>query len=65
MSGDDLQTLLGRAIERRLPLLAQWHAEGSDCYRRPDQAHQVVRDGNQKILEHAIPQVLIKNQECP
>ncbi len=24
---------LNRALERRLPFLAQWHAEGSDCYR--------------------------------
>jgi 23S rRNA (cytosine1962-C5)-methyltransferase len=33
MSDVDLPTLLNRALERRLPLLAQWYAEGTDCYR--------------------------------
>ena len=33
MSDVDLPALLNRALERRLPLLAQWHAEGTDCYR--------------------------------
>jgi len=29
----DLPTLLNCALERRLPLLKQWHEEGTDCYR--------------------------------
>ncbi len=29
----DLPGLLNRALGRRLPLLAKWHEEGSDCYR--------------------------------
>jgi len=33
MSDVDLPGLLNRALKRRLPLLAKWHAEGTDCYR--------------------------------
>lgn len=33
MSAPDLPTLLTRALDRRVPLLTQWHGEGSDCYR--------------------------------
>jgi 23S rRNA (cytosine1962-C5)-methyltransferase len=29
----DLPALLSRALERRLPLLTQWHGEDTDCYR--------------------------------
>ncbi len=33
MTDVDLPALLSRALKRRLPLLAQWHGEGTDCYR--------------------------------
>jgi len=33
MADVDLPALLNRALKRRLPLLKQWHGEGTDCYR--------------------------------
>ncbi|RLE19671.1 MAG: SAM-dependent methyltransferase [Acidobacteria bacterium] len=33
MTDVDLPALLNRALKRRLPLLKQWHGEGTDCYR--------------------------------
>lgn len=33
MSEGDLPKLLNQALERRIPLLTQWHGEGTDCYR--------------------------------